>query len=74
MKNVRTEHGRSHRAFCRLASLFCNLFMLAGGLSILCGFGMSDTMTAPKAFCMLLSVAGTAAMVIGLRLRSLQNK
>ena len=68
------RNDRIHRVVCRAAALLCNLCMLAGGIAVLCGFGMSDTMTAPKAFCMLLSVGGAAAMVLGLRLRTLQNK
>ncbi len=66
--------GPVRRMICRLAAIFCNLCLLAGGFAVLCGFGMSDTMTAPKAFCMLLSAAGAAAMVLGLRLHRLQDK
>lgn len=66
--------GLLRRMICRLAALFCNLCLLAGGLAVLCGFGMSDTMTAPGAFCMLLSAAGAAAMILGLHLHRLQEK
>lgn len=70
MKKYEEEHeNRAHRAFRRLASFLCGVCMLAGGMAVLCGFGMSDTMTAPGAFCMLLSAAGASAMALGLRLQ-----
>ena len=75
MKNNRMKHeNKSRRAVCRLAAVFCNICLLAGGLAVLCGFGMSDTMTASRAFCTLLSAGGAAAMVLGLRLQRLQKQ
>ena len=75
MKNNRIgQNNKTRRVICRLAAVLCNLCLLAGGFAILCGFGMSDTMTAPKAFCVLLSTAGAAAMVLGLRLQRLYRQ
>ncbi len=65
----RERRYRTRRAVLRLASFLCGMCMLAGGLAVLCGFGMSDPMTAPGAFCMMLSASGAAAMTLGLRMQ-----
>ena len=52
-----------------LAGLAGGLLILVGGAAVLCGFGMSDTMSAPGSFCLLLSICGAAALLLGLRLQ-----
>ena len=71
MHRTYSDHNRK-KGFSLLAiiiNLCCGITALAGAAALLCGFGMSDSMSAPGHFCMLVSVGGAAALFGGLWLR-----
>ncbi len=68
MRNQTENKNSKYGAGSGLLHLLGGLLTLAGGCAALCGFGMSDAMSAPTGFCMMLSACGVAAFLIGLRL------